>query len=267
MSSEIRVLLVGDAIGRPGREALKKVIPGWRREGRADFVIVNGENSAGGKGITQETMRALLAAGVDVVTTGNHVWANKDVLKIIDVEPRLLRPANFPSGVDVPGHGFGIFECEESGLKIGVINLIGRVFLDNSECPFRTARMLLQQIHEHTSIVFVDFHAEATSEKIALGWFLDGEVTCLFGTHTHVQTADERLLHQGTAYITDIGMTGAHDGVIGVKSPQVIERFLKGMPVKHEVAEGNVKLCGALVTVDAMTGKATAIERVLEAIK
>ena len=264
MSDVLRVLLVGDIVGRPGREALKKVVGAWRKEDRADFVIANGENSAGGKGITAETTREMIAAGVDVVTGGNHVWANKDILKVIDTEPRLLRPANYPPGV--PGRGHGVYECRGSEFKIGVVNLIGRVFLESVECPFRAARALVQQIREQTSIVFVDFHAEATSEKVAMGWFLDGQATAVFGTHTHIQTADERLLHHHTAYITDIGMTGPHDSVIGVKVDQVVERFLKATPVKYEVAERNVRLDGALVTLDPMTGRALQIERVVEVL-
>lgn len=264
MSGYLHVLAVGDAIGRPGRNAIKKVVPRWRRDGRADFVIANGENIAGGKGITNDTANELFVAGIDVITTGNHVWANKDVFKFIDSSERVLRPANMAVGMDVPGRGFGIFDSGDSGFRIAVVNLQGRVFMEAIDCPFRTATCILQQIREQTSIIFIDFHAEATSEKAAMGWYLDGKVTCVFGTHTHVVTADERLLHNGTAYITDIGMTGAYDSIIGVKPDSVIDRFVRSLPARHEVAEQNVKLSGILVTVDPMTGKAVAIERVLE---
>lgn len=265
MSCEIQILAIGDAIGRPGRTAIKKLLPRWLREQRADFVIANGENAAGGKGLTHDTATELFNAGVDVITTGNHIWANKDIFKFIDAEPRVLRPANFPGGMDVPGSGFGVFDSRP-GFKIGVINLQGRVFMEPNDCPFRAATALLQQIQEKTSIIFVDFHAEATSEKSALGWFLDGKVSCVFGTHTHVQTSDERLLHHGTAFITDIGMTGSYDSIIGVKPESVLDRFMRGLPARHEVADGNVKLAGILVTVDPMTGHALRIERILETL-
>ncbi len=264
MSSELRILIAGDAMGKPGRRALKKLLPAWKRDGRADFIIANGENSAHGKGLTVETVREILDAGADVITTGNHVWDNKDVFKIADVEPRLIRPANYPAGMDVPGRGHGIFECPSTGFQIGVMNMLGRVMMDPLECPFRTSKSIVSQIRQHTSIIIVDFHAEATSEKNALGWYLDGQVTCVFGTHTHIPTADERLLHHGTAYITDIGMTGAYDSVIGMKYESVMDRFLRGMPTKFEVAEENVKMCGVLLTLDPMTGKALKIERVCE---
>jgi metallophosphoesterase (TIGR00282 family) len=263
MTDELRVLVVGDAVGRPGREAVSKVVPEFKKSGRAHFVIANGENSAHGKGITADTATELLKAGVDVITCGNHTWDNKDVFKVMGVEPRLIRPANFTVSSDVPGNGHGIYEVESlPHVKVGVMNLLGRVHMSPAECPFNTSLSILEQIHEHTPIAILDFHAEATSEKIAMGWFLDGKASFVFGTHTHVATADERLLHKGTAYITDIGMTGGHDGVIGVKVPEVLHRFCTSLPVKHEVADQNVKLSGALVTIDCSTGKALHIERV-----
>jgi metallophosphoesterase (TIGR00282 family) len=264
MVKELRVLLVGDAVGKPGRELLAKVVPQYRDTGRAHFVIANGENSAHGKGITQETAKQLFAAGVDVITLGNHTWDNKDVYKIIDTEPRLLRPGNFGDAPEVPGRGHGIFEVAGHDVRIAVLNLLGRVHMACVHCPFHAARTVVPQLLEHTPIVFMDFHAEATSEKIAMGWFLDGQASCVFGTHTHVQTADERLLNNGTAYITDLGMTGGHQGVIGVKSTEVLHRFLTNLPVRHEVADEDVHLCGALVTVNADTGRAISIERVRE---
>lgn len=262
----IRVMAVGDAVGRPGRNALKKLLPQLRIERQIDFIIANGENSAGGKGISSETAREMFAAGVDVITTGNHVWDNKDVFKIIESEQRLLRPANFAQGMGVPGRGCAIYDVPERGTQIAVINIIGRVHMAALECPFRHARAVLDHLPPEVKLIFVDFHAEATSEKIAMGWFLDGKVTCIFGTHTHVPTADERLLHNGTAYITDIGMTGGYDGVIGVTVEPILERFLKGMPVRHAVAEENVNLSGIIVTADADTGRALGIERLFVAV-
>jgi metallophosphoesterase (TIGR00282 family) len=264
MTEPLRVMLIGDAVGRPGREAVKKIVGRWREDGRADFVIANGENSAGGKGVTAGTISELLDAGVDLITTGNHVWDNKDVFRFIDSEPHMIRPANYPAAARIPGRGFAVAECRGAGIKVGVINLMGRVFMDALDCPFRAADAIIPEIRRETQIVFVDFHAEATSEKMALGWYLDGRVTCVFGTHTHVPTADERLLHQGTAFVTDIGMTGSFDSVIGVKQEQVLQRFLTALPNRYEVAEKNVRLTGALVTVDPETGKALAIERMSE---
>jgi len=260
----VRVLVLGDVMGKPGREAIKRVVPRWRAEQRADFIIVNGENCAGGKGVSTDTIREILEAGVDVVTTGNHVWDNRDVFNFIDHEPRMIRPANYPSYEAIPGKGYLIADCPALALRVGVVNLLGRVFMEPVECPFHTADRLLEEIRRETPIIFVDFHAEATSEKMAFGWHLDGRVSCVYGTHTHVPTADERILPRGTAYITDIGMTGALDSVIGVKPEQVIQRFRTNMPIRWEVAEKNVAVCGILVTVDAETGKAVAIERIRE---
>lgn len=263
MSNELRVLLVGDAVGRPGREAIKAVVPPMKASGKAHFVIANAENSAHGKGITRETANQLASAGVDVMTAGNHTWDNKDIFNFIRDETHLVRPYNFPDSPEVPGQGFGTFDVPGfGGLQITVINLIGRVLMPAADCPFRAADEVLNEVAGRTPIIFIDFHAEATSEKIALGWHLDGRVTSITGTHTHVQTADEQVLPEGTAYMTDLGMTGGHHGVIGVKHPDVIHRFLTGLPVRHEVATENVLLCGALVTVDANTGKALDIERI-----
>ncbi|MGI8907885.1 MAG: TIGR00282 family metallophosphoesterase [Candidatus Sumerlaeaceae bacterium] len=265
MPKELRVLLVGDAVGRPGRELLKKIVPRYRESARVDFVIANGENSAHGKGITTDTAKEMLDAGVDVITLGNHAWDNKDVYKIIETELRLIRPGNYGETPEVPGRGSGVFDVPGTdGIKVGVLNLLGRVHMHPVHCPFHAARTIVLQLHEQTPIVFLDFHAEATSEKIAMGWFMDGQVSCVFGTHTHVQTADERLLNEGTAYITDIGMTGGQQGVIGVKTAEVLHRFLTNLPVRHEVADEDVQLCGALVTVDVETGRAVSIERVRE---
>jgi metallophosphoesterase (TIGR00282 family) len=263
MSRTVRILLIGDIMGRPGRQAVTRLVPKWRSEGRVDFVLANVENCAGGKGVTQATVREILDAGVDAATTGNHVWDNRDVFNFIDSEPRLLRPANYPPWGEAPGRGSTIIESE-AGLAVGVLNIQGRVFMEPLECPFHVADVLIDELRQRTPIILVDFHAEATSEKQAMGWHLDGRASVVFGTHTHVQTADERLLPQGTAYITDLGMTGSQDSVIGMKPEEVLVRFRRALPSRFEVAEKNVQLCGALVTIDAETGRALAIERVRE---
>lgn len=253
----MRFLIVGDIVGKPGRRILREKLPTLKEELRIDAVIANGENAAGGLGITPEVCEEILNYGVDVVTTGNHVWDKKEILGYIDREPRLLRPLNYPEGV--PGRGSLILEKE--GRIWAVINLSGRVFMPPLDCPFRRIQEELKSLQERTKIILVDFHAEASSEKIAMGWFLDGKVSCVFGTHTHVATADERILPQGTAYITDIGMTGAHDSVIGIEVGDIVGRFLTQMPVKYRVAKENVKLNGIVVEVDDTTGKAREIFR------
>lgn len=256
----VNILFIGDIIGRPGREAIKKLLPQIKAEQKIDFVIANGENAAGGNGITPEVANDLINSGIDVITGGNHTWANREILKIIDSEPRLLRPANFPENVGVPGRGVGIYNLGEK-FKIAVINLIGRVFMKSYDCPFRTARKILNNIHQQTRLIVVDMHAEATSEKAALGWFLEGEVTAVIGTHTHIQTADERILPGGTAYITDVGMTGPFDSVIGVKKDVIIDSFIKVLPVRHTVASDDVRFCAVVISAEPVTGKALAIKR------
>jgi metallophosphoesterase (TIGR00282 family) len=255
--------MVGDAVGRPGRDAVKAVVPEYKQSGRAHFVIANAENSAHGKGITRETAKQLLSSGVDVLTAGNHTWDNKDVFNVIHTEERLLRPANFQAASEVPGRGYGVFDVAGmDGVKVAVMNLIGRVLMQAVDCPFHRAIDIVDDVSSKTPIIFLDFHAEATSEKIAMGWHLDGRVSGICGTHTHVQTADEQVLPEGTAYLTDLGMTGGHKGVIGVKAPEVLHRFLTGLPVRHEVATEDVIFCGALITVNVDTGKAVGIERI-----
>jgi len=265
MTDVLRILLIGDIMGRPGRLAVQKLVPRWRSEGAADFVLANVENCAGGKGVTASTVREILDAGVDIATTGNHVWDNRDVFSFIDSEPRMLRPANYLPDAEVPGKGSTIIETE-NGISVGVINLQGRIFMEALENPFHAADALVEELRQKTPIILVDFHAEATSEKQAMGWHLDGRVSAVFGTHTHVQTADERLLPQGTAYITDLGMTGALDSIIGMKPEEVLIRFRRGLPSRFEVAEKNVHVCGALVTVEIATGRALSIERVRERV-
>lgn len=261
--TEVTILVVGDIIGRPGREAAAALIPQLQQEFAVDFTIANGENSAHGKGITPATAQAIFEAGADAITTGNHVWDAKEVYNIIPTEPRLLRPANFSSDKRVPGAGHGIYPCpRRPEVSVAVLNLIGRVHMRNHDCPFRAADALLEELRTATPLVIVDFHAEATSEKIALGWYLDGRATCVFGTHTHVPTADERVLNAGTAYITDIGMTGGYEGVIGVEREPVLAGFLTNLPQKFDVAAHDVCLSGAVIRADAATGRARSIERI-----
>lgn len=257
----MRILAIGDVVGRPGRVIVERVLGDLRGELDIDFVVVNCENAAGGAGITPPVAEELFRAGADVLTSGNHVWKKKEALELLKLDHRVLRPANYAEGA--PGSGSVILETM-GGQKVGVLNIQGRVFMpDLVECPFRMAAKELERLRLSTSVIIVDMHAEATSEKVAIGWFLDGKVSCVFGTHTHIPTADERILPKGTAFITDIGMTGPYDSVIGRKTDQILERFLSGRPVRSEVAEGNIQLHGLLVDVDPKTGKASAVERIM----
>jgi 2',3'-cyclic-nucleotide 2'-phosphodiesterase len=253
----MKLLFIGDIVGRPGRDLVRVGVGALVAHHGINLVIANGENSAGGNGITREIGDSLIAQGVDVITSGNHVWDKKEVFEYIGVEPRLIRPVNYP---DAPGRGSYVARTAD-GRSVGVLNLMGRVHMANLDDPFRAADREVTALAERTRIIFVDFHAEATSEKIAMGWFLDGRVTAIVGTHTHVQTADERVLPGGTAYITDVGMTGPHNGVIGVEKAPVIQKFLSGMPVRFEAASGDPILHGVLVTADDASGKATGITR------
>ncbi|MBN1867301.1 TIGR00282 family metallophosphoesterase [Candidatus Sumerlaeota bacterium] len=258
----MRILFIGDVVGRPGRELVAALLPKFRKEKGIDFVLANGENAAGGKGITPEVADDLFRAGVDVLTGGNHIWQNKQVFHIIETESRLLRPANYPVDPDVPGRGSGLYEVCGSDAKIGVVNLLGRVFMAPVDCPFRVGRELVDRLRQVTPLIVVDIHAEATSEKNAMAWHLDGLVTAVIGTHTHVATADERISDAGTAAITDVGMTGAHDGVIGVRRDIILHAFLTQLPVRHELAKRDLHLRGVLIDADPATGRASAIERV-----
>lgn len=260
MKELIKILFVGDIIGRPGRDAVKKLLPKIRDIEEIDFVIANGENAAGGKGITPAVADELYTLGIDVITGGNHIWANRDILKTINTDPRLLRPANYPVDTGVPGHGTGVYSIAYK-FKLAVVNLVGRIFMQPFDCPFRVGRKIIGELQQQTRLIVVDFHAEATSEKVAMGWFLDGEVTAVIGTHTHIPTADERILPAGTAYITDVGMTGPFDSVIGVKKEIIMENFLKLLPVKHSVASSDIRLCAVIITADPISGKASAIQR------
>jgi len=254
----MRILLVGDIVGRPGRSAFVRTVGRMKDTGEVDFVIANAENAAAGRGPTKEIVDVLLSAGADVLTLGDHTWDSKDMIKFIDLEPRVVRPANYPPGV--PGRGWVRVDTPEGPLS--VISLIGRVFMPPVDCPFLVADKLLGGELQLGRAVLVDFHAEATSEKIAMGRYLDGRVSAVFGTHTHVQTADETILAGGTAYITDLGMTGPKDSVIGRDVEPVIKKFITGVPQKFNVAKGDPALEGAAVEIDMQTGKALSIERI-----
>ena len=256
----MKALLIGDVVGRPGRAAVERFVVPLREELGLDVVVANCENAAGGAGITPSTADELFRAGVDVLTSGNHVWRKKEAYELLKLDHRVLRPANYPD--TAPGSGSTVVETL-SGRKVGILNLQGRVFMEpTTDCPFRTATRELERLRLITPIILVDMHAEATSEKVALGWFLDGRVSCVVGTHTHIQTADERVLPKGTAFISDLGMTGPYDSVIGRRTEQILERFLHGLPMKSDVAEGNVQLRGVWVEIDPVSGKAVRIERV-----
>ncbi len=250
----MRILMIGDVVGRPGRKAVEHFLPGLRREYNLDLVIANGENSAGGIGITPDTAKELCNCGVDVITTGNHVWAKKEIADHLDGELPIIRPLNFPPGL--PGRGF----LEMKGVL--VVNIIGRVFIGPYDCPFRAMDCLLGEVKSSSKVIIVDFHAEATSEKVAMGKYLDGRVSAILGTHTHVPTADCYIMPKGTAYITDVGMTGAHDSVLGRGVESVLKSFRTQMPYPFEIATGDVRMNGVLVTVDGNTGKAERIERI-----
>ncbi len=255
----VKLLFIGDIVGKPGRQAVSRELHRLVDRHLVDLVIANGENAAGGFGITEETANDLYKCGIHVLTSGNHVWDKKESLEFIKREEKLLRPANYPDGT--PGQGSALF-VTPGGTKVAVLNLEGRVFMNNLDCPFRTADRELDRLRAETPIILVDFHAEATSEKASLGWYLDGRVSALIGTHTHIQTADERILPGGTAFLTDAGMTGSFDSVIGVKKEEAISKFLSQLPVKFEIAKNNLRLNGAVITVDEQSGRAVDIERI-----
>lgn len=258
----MRILFIGDVVGRPGRKALKDNLKGLKVEFHPELVIANGENAAGGNGITKDTAKDLINCGVDIITMGNHVWDKKDVLKFISNSEHIIRPANYPPGT--PGQGYKILKIDND-LEVAVINLSGRVFMDALDCPFRKADDLLMQIkemHDRIRVIFIDFHAEATSEKKAMGYYLDGRVSAVCGTHTHVQTADECILPGGTAYITDVGMTGPSNSVIGVDIDIILRKFTTQIPERFEVAKGFYQLNAVIIDIDEVTGKATNINRI-----
>ncbi len=253
----MKILFIGDVVGKPGRRAVRELLPGIVEEHRIDFVIANCENAAAGFGVTPEIVEELYAAHIDVLTSGNHIWDKREVMAFVDDCESLLRPANYPEGA--PGRG-SLVMPSPGGIPIGVINLAGRVFMRPLDCPFRTAEREIEKLKKKTKIIIVDMHAEATSEKIAMGWYLDGRVTAVMGTHTHVQTADERILPGGTGYITDVGMTGPFDSVIGIKKDAILQRFLLQIPNKFDVAKGDVRLQGVTVDID-VEGRAVAMAR------
>jgi metallophosphoesterase (TIGR00282 family) len=255
----MRILFIGDIVGRPGRDLVRLGLRGLVDHYRIDLAIANAENAAAGFGITREIGDQLLDWGIGVMTSGNHVWDKKEALDYIGAEPRLLRPANYPAGA--PGNGSYLARLGD-GRTAGVVNVMGRVFMLNIDDPFQVVLREIEALKLRTRIVFVDFHAEATSEKIAMGWHLDGRATAIIGTHTHVQTADERILPKGTAYLTDVGMTGPHDSIIGVEIEAALGRFLTGLPSKFDTATGNPRLHAVVVEADEQTGRATDIERV-----
>ncbi len=254
----MKLLFIGDIVGRPGRDLVRHGLSAIVEHHEIDLVIANAENAAAGFGITREIGDQLLEWGVDVMTSGNHIWDKREALDYIGVEPRLLRPANYPAGV--PGRGSYLARTAD-GQSVGVINVMGRVFMLSIDDPFATVLKEIESLRARTRIIFVDFHAEATSEKLAMGWHLDGKVTAVVGTHTHVQTADERILPKGTAYLTDVGMTGPHDSIIGVEIEPALGRFLTGLPSKFETATANPRLNAVVVDADEQTGRATAITR------
>ncbi|HLG14980.1 MAG TPA: TIGR00282 family metallophosphoesterase [Blastocatellia bacterium] len=254
----MKAIILGDVVGRPGRTVLNELLKRLRDEHEAEFVVANVENAAAGAGIIPRVGEEILQAGVDVMTSGNHVFDKKDALEYIEKNLRLLRPANYPP--DSPGRGVWLGSTV-SGTPVAVINIQGRVFMPPNDCPFRTVDRLVTELRSRATVLIVDHHAEATSEKVAMGRYLDGRVSVVVGTHTHVQTSDERILPGGTAYITDLGMTGPHDGVIGIQTDLVLTRFVRGLPARFETASGDARVQGVVVEVDERTGRAVSIER------
>ncbi len=245
---KLQILAIGDVVGKPGREFVRRRLPDFCRTEHIDFVVANGENLTDGAGITPAEAEDLFGAGVHVITGGDHIWNRKEIIPYISQESRLLRPANYPQ--EQPGAGTTVVELP-IGIRVAVLHVQGRVFMNTpAACPFQTAKDCVDRLRQDTSIIAVDMHCEATSEKIAMGWWLDGRVSFVFGTHTHIQTADDRVLPQGTAYITDCGMTGPYESVIGRRVDRVLHRFTTGMPARFEVATGDVRLCGAVATVE-----------------
>lgn len=256
-----RVLALGDIVGKAGRRAVVELLDEFRRLNGVDFVVANGENAAGGKGMTDSVVDEILAAGVDVITSGDHVFGRREIVARLDNDPRVLRPANLPA----KAAGKGLALLRHGDVTVAVINLLGRTFMPPvADNPYEAADRLVAEASQFTNIIIVDFHAEATSEKVAMGWYLDGRVSLVFGTHTHIQTADERILPAGTAYITDLGMTGPYESVIGRKKERILGHLLTGMPTPFDVANGDIRMCGVVVDIDRQNGHALAIRRVQE---
>lgn len=256
----MKILFIGDVVGSPGRDMIQTYLPKLKEKYRPQVTIVNGENAAAGKGITEKIYKNFMQTGVQTVTMGNHTWNKKEIIDFIDEAPYLIRPANFPAN----NPGKGIVYLKINDREVAVINLQGRVFLDDHDDPFRKADELIAEAKKRTNFIFIDFHAETTSEKQAFGWYVDGRVSAVVGTHTHTQTADNRVLPQGTAYLTDAGMTGPYDAILGVEREAIIKRFLTNMPVRFEVDKnGKNQLNGCIVTIDEQTGRASAIDRIM----
>jgi metallophosphoesterase (TIGR00282 family) len=259
MADTLNILAIGDIVGSPGREILERKVPELTERYSADFIIANGENASGGRYITPENAIEILSYGVDLITTGNHIWQNKKILEILDIEPRIVRPANYPDGV--PGNGYYIRKVND--IFVCTINLIGRINLVTVDCPFKKFDEIYDHLKNQVDIIIVDFHAETTSEKRAFGWYADGRASCVFGTHTHVQTADEEILPRGTGYITDIGMTGPFNSVIGMDKEKSIQNFLSRTNIRFDVASGDVRLNGIVLMVDR-EGRTINITRIAE---
>lgn len=255
----IKILFIGDIIGKPGRQALSRELHRLVDRYMIDIVVANGENAAGGFGLTVEVAKELFNQGIHLLTSGNHIWDKKEQIPLIFADRRIIRPANYPAGT--PGKGSNVVTTP-GGVKVGILNLEGRVYMKNLDCPFLVADREIEYLQSETSIILVDFHAEATSEKSAMGWYLDGKISALIGTHTHVQTADERILPQGTAFLTDVGMTGGFDSVIGMGKEETIHRFLTQLPSKFEVAKKDIRLNAVVIEVDEANGNAVSIKRI-----
>lgn len=255
----MKILFIGDIYGSPGRSMLEEYLPTLKQKYKPNVIIVNGENSAGGRGITEEIYKQFLSLGVHAITMGNHTWDQKDIFEFIDEADYLVRPANYPAG----NPGAGMIFINLNGTELAVINLQGRTFLPPIEDPFKTIDELITKAKKRTNLIFLDFHAEATSEKLAMGWYVDGRISAMVGTHTHVQTADERIFPKGTGYITDVGMTGPYDGIIGVDREIIIKRFITNLPARFKVAKGAKQLNGILFKINKETGKSVAVERIM----
>ncbi len=257
----MRIIFIGDLVGKPGRQYLQEHLPDLKRQVKADLVIANGENAAGGAGITEKVYQEIRKSGVDLITGGNHIWDQKDIFNFIDIEERMLRPANYPVET-TPGRGTLLLSMKNGKKRAAIINLMGRVFMQAIDCPFRVADREIETLKNQTPVIIVDFHAEATSEKQALGWYLDGRVSAVIGTHSHVQTADERLLPKGTAYITDAGMVGLYDSILGVDKQEPLQMFLTQQPQRFSIGKGRVLFNAVLIDVDDHSGRANTIERI-----
>ncbi len=256
---KINILAIGDIVGKPGRTILKDKLKSFINTEDIHFCVANGENAAAGAGITAEIAEELFSYGIDVITTGDHVWDKKEILPALDTNRNILRPGNYSPLAIGKGH---VIKQSKTGAPVGVINLLGRVFMKPIDCPFRTADDILKHVSKEAKIILVDMHAEATSEKMALGWYLDGRVSAVVGTHTHVPTADEQVLPKGTAFISDLGMTGPHESVLGRKIDCVLKAIITQMPIRFDVAEKDVRICGVKIVVDSQTGKAESIQRI-----